>query len=370
MKININKKLKIGLVSVLVILIGIISFLLYKEIKEPGFEEQKVSVYSYINKASINYKVFIKPNELYETNPLDEGKLYITEFVDYINATFNYEFTGERDADLKGSYTILGKVQGFTGEAEKLVNIWEKNYVIVPEKKFNFKDSSKSIKEELKINLAEYNAFVKEIIELSKINCQTNLSIIMDINLKGDTDKGPIEEVISPNLIIPLNTSMFQIGGNSNIEKPGAIEEIREVQLPINKKQVTFYSVILGILLVVLIFVIFFTKAQLISKDPLKKVLKQIFKKHGDRLVALNSDSSIIGTSTNLVKSIDDLVRIADEISKPILYKYSPNYNDIKRLYVIDRDDVYILDIGELIDRQKIDTKDNVNLEEVLNEDK
>ncbi len=367
MKININKKLRIGLISVLVILIGIISFLLYKGIKDPGFEEQKKPVYSYNNKASINYKVFVKPNNLYEKNPLDEGKIYITEFVDYINTTFNYEFTGERNADLNGSYTILGKIQGFTGEAEKLVNIWEKNYVIVPEKNFNFKDSSKSIKEELRLDINQYNAFVKEIVESSKINCQTNLSIVMNINLKGDTDKGPIEELISPSLIIPLNTSMFQIGGNTNIEKTGAIEEIIEVPLPINKKQVTIFGVILGILLIGLIYILLFTKAILSIKDPLEKTLKQIFKKHGDRFVALNSNSSIIGTNTNLVKSIEDLVRIADEIGKPILYKYSPNYNEIKRFYVIDREDIYVLDINESIG---INSKDNNLSEEVLNEDK
>ena len=369
MKININKKLKIGLVSVLVILIGIISFLLYKEIKEPGFEEQKKPVYSYNNKANVNYKVSVKPNKLYETNPLDEGKLYITEFADYINTTFNYEFVGERVADLKGNYSIIAKVQGFTGEAEKIVNIWEKNFSIVNKKNFIIKDKNKSIQEEIKINLDEYNAFVKEIIELSKINCQTTLSIIMDINLKGDTDKGPIEELISPSLIIPLNTSMFQIGGNTNIEKPGAIEETIKIQLPVNKNKITLFGIIIGVLSIALIYLIFFT-VPAPTKDPLEKTLKQIFKKHGDRLVALNSDSSIIGISTNLVKSIDDLVRIADEIGKPILYKYSPNYKEIKRFYVIDRDDIYILDMDELITKEEIDIKDNSILEEVVNEDK
>lgn len=357
MRININKKLKIGLISILVIMTGIISFLLYKEIKYPGFEEQKTPVYTYNNKANVNYKVFTKPNKLYDINPLEEGKLYITEYVDYINTTFNYEFTGERNANLKGNYSIIGKVQGFTKDGENIINIWEKDFPIIRRKDFAVNSNSKSIMEEIRINLDEYNIFVKEIIETSKINCQTALTVTMDIDLEGETDKGSIKEIISPSLIIPLNTNMFQISGSTNIEKPGVIEETRQIQLPINKNQVIIYGIILGILLIGLILVIFLTKVVVIIKDPLEKMLKQIFKKHGDRLVALNNDDLINTVNASEVKSIDDLVRIADEIGKPIMYKYSSDYNEIKRFYITDENDIYVLDIDNIV------TNDNQNKE-------
>ena len=37
-----------------------------------------------------------------------------------------------------------------------------------------------------------------------KINSQTSLTLSMDVNIKGATDKGDFEELIIPNLVIPL----------------------------------------------------------------------------------------------------------------------------------------------------------------------
>lgn len=364
MKLKINKKLKIGLIAILTIVVALSTYLLYKEVKIPDFEEQKTPVYSYNNKASINYTVFLKPNDLYKGSSLDEGKLYITEFVDYIRTTFNYEFSGEREAELKGTYEIVAKVQGFTGEGEKLINIWEKNYTIVGKKSFTVDSTTKTIKEEVKLSLDPYNTFVTELYEATKINSQTMLTLYMNINLSGITDKGPIEETISPSLIIPLDTAMFEIVTN-NIDKPGAIEETIQVQLPVNIKQVLLYGIIIGILTLALIFLIFFIKTAP-DKDPFEKELKKIFKKHGDRLVALNSDIDI--TNAINVRSIDDLVKIADEIGKPILYKYSENYKEINKFYVTHEDDIYIFNLEEFNPIEKIEEVEEVKVTSVSEE--
>lgn len=358
MKLAINKKLKIALISLLAILISISSFLLFREVNSPRFEEQKNPVYSYNNKGSVNYTVFLKSNNLYESTSLEEGKLYITEFVDYIRTTFNYEFSGERAADIKGTYEIVAKVQGFTGEGEKLKNIWEKNFVIVGQKSFSLVGTTKTIKEEINLNLDPYNTFVSEIVEATKIKSQTMLTLAMNIKLEGTTDKGPIVETISPSLIIPLDTAMFEIGGNNIIDKPGIIEETIQVQIPINTKQVLLYGIIIGILTLILILLIFFIKTAP-NKDPYEKKLSQIFKKHGDRLVALNSDLIITNSNVSQVKSIDDLVKIADEVGKPIMYKYSDDYKEINKFYVSNEDEVYILDLSEMIVREEIVTIDD-----------
>lgn len=364
-KLQISKKVKIALISVLIILIGISSFLLYREVSIPRFEEQKNAVYSYNNKGSINYTVFLKPNTLYEGSTLGEGKLYITEFIDYINTTFNYEFSGERDIDLKGTYDITAKVQGFAGDGKDLKNIWEKNYVIVGQKGFSINSTTKTIKEEVKFNLDPYNTFVAELAEVTKIDSQTMLTLSMNIKIKGTTDKGSIEEILSPSLIIPLETAMFEIGGETIIDKPGAIEEIIQVQLPLNTKQVIIYGIIIGILTLAFILLIFFIKTSP-KKDPLEKELNKIFKKHGDRLVALVNDIDIFNART--VRSIDDLVRLADEITKPILYKYSEDYKEINKFYVTDEDDIFVLDLNDLFSDEIIEIVEGNNLSDINEE--
>lgn len=353
MKFNINKKLRIGLIAVLVIAVCCISFLLYKEVRYPGVEERNIALYTYNNQGSVDYRVYLKSNELYDSNSLEKDQIYISEFVDYINADFKYEFNGDRPENLRGNYSVIAKVQGYTVDNEEVINIWEKDFPIIYRTDFTIDDENMVLEENINIRLDEYNEFVEEILETSKINCQTSLHIAMNINIEGDTGIEEIQESISPNLIIPLNTSMFEIGGNTNIEEPGVIEEIRQINLPVNIKQVTIYGIILGILVIGVILLIFFTEI-VPDKDPLEKSLKKLFKKYGDRFVALNSEITIPSENINEVKSIDDLVRVADEIGKPIMYKYSSNYENIDKFYVIDKGEIYMLDINKTFADEKI----------------
>jgi len=345
MRLSINKNLRIGLIVLLVIIIGGASFLLYREVKHPGFQEQSVPVYSYNNKATVDYRVYFKPNDLYEAGYMDEEQIYLTELVDHIKANFNYEFTADKAASLEGTYNIIAKVQGYiTDRDDKITKIWEKDFVLVPSKKFTINSETVSLKESVNIPLGEYNAFAAKILSDSKSSCETSLNVLMNIKLKGDTGVGELEENITPSLIVPLNTPTIEITGNREIDQPGAIEETTQVQLPIDRKMVVIYGIIIGISALGIGFFVFFTEADA-SLDPFKKELRKLFKKHGDRFVALNSEIETADGNITSVKSMDDLVRVADELMKPILYRYSSDYRDINRFYVVDGDNIYMLDL-------------------------
>lgn len=113
----------------------------------------------------------------------------------------------------------------------------------------------------------------------------------------------------------------------------------------------TTYGLIIGISALVIIFLVFFTQAAP-KKDPLEIELNKIFKKHGDRLVALSSNVDI--SNAMQVRSIDDLVRLADEVNRPILYKYSEDYRDINKFFVTNDDEVYVFYLEEPIPKEEI----------------
>lgn len=360
MKLKLNKNLRIGSISILSILAILNVYLIYQGLKIPKFETQIIPGYSYNNKATTNSTIFLKPNNIYAGNSIEEGKVYISELVDYINTTFIYELTGDSEASIEGNYSIYGKVEGITGREDEKLTIWEKNFPIIRSKKFKSNDGKLSINEEVRLDLNEYNTFITGIEESTKIKSDTTLTLMMDINLTGTTDKGIFEENIIPNIVIPLNTPMFEITTN-NVEKPGAIEETIQVQQPVNRTLVIVHIVLLCILLAALIFIIFFTKAAP-KKDPLEKELKKLFKKHGDRLVAL---SNPIDTTDALeVRSIDDLVKLADEVNKPIFYKYSDNYNEIDTFYVKSDKDIYFFSLK--IEIPTINIEDSPSSENIV----
>lgn len=361
MKFFINRLLRTGLIVIVILIEVLILILLYNKINNPGLHEQTIPKYNYTNMATADYQVYHIPNDLYQNSTQKSGEIYILKLIDRLVARFEYKFEGSSIVSLNGSYDIVAKVSGSVRSSSENTNavIWEKNFTLKEKQNFSVNDSSLTINEKLPIKLDDFNEFSRLANETSGISFITSLQVLMNININGTTDNGTIEEVIIPSIVIPLDTAMFEITTN-NIESNGAIEETIQVQLPVNTKQVLLYGIIIGILTLGLIFLIFFVKAAP-NKDPYEKMLNKIFKKHGDRLVALNNDLKITAKYCS-VKSIDDLVRIADEVSKPIMYKYSENYKEINKFYVTHEDEVYIFKLEELIPIEKVEDIEETTL--------
>ncbi len=370
MKKMINKNVKRSVIPIASILIIVISFLFYNEFTTPRYLETKVKTFTYGSNGNISYKVFLKPNILYTSPSLDEGGIYLTEFVDSVLADFKYDFTSERATDIKGEYEIIAVVEGYQEAKKDYIEdkeiaadnseqkeasakvIWGKEYKLIPETQIDVNDKAFSIVKNISLNYAEYNSFASKVIELSKLNIATRLSVIMNVNLQANTDKGLIEDKVSQSIIIPLGTSSFNIIKNEALEKPGAIEEVRKVQLPMNRMLLIAYGAAAGVSIIILAFLIFFTKTKPgISEHT--KILNNIFKKYGNRLVALNSSSTCESDLCRMVRSIEDLVRIAEEIQKPVLYSYQPDSNFISRFFVYDDIWMYVFDIREYIRANK-----------------
>lgn len=353
MKININKRLKIVLVIINLVALLTTAVFLYREYSIPQYTEEKASLYTYNNKAGVNYNVFLRPNVLYEEESLGEGKTYITEFIDYIQASFYYSFNGEREADVKGNYEVIAEIEGYTGQAETYKTIWKKESILLPKKDFQDKGKTVFIEESYSLDIHGFNEFARSVIEASKISSSVKLTVFMRVDVEAMTDQDAVVEEITSSMIIPLNTNYFEISGDLISEKPGSIQESMQVQLPIDRKKVILYGSIIGLLFIILIFLSLFTKATE-KKNPLEKKLRQIFKKHGDRLVALNTEVKVVPGYYSEVKSIEDLVRIADELGKPIIYKYSSSLEEISKFYVLDEDKVFLLDIHKVLSKSRV----------------
>lgn len=352
MKYMMNKYVRFGIIVILVLSIGITSFLTYKLVNNDETVENKSALYSYNSKGQVNYSVYLKPNRINEGKVQGENEVYIMEYVDYLDISFNYDFLGEKAAEISGDYTIAAIIEGYVGNDENRKIVWDKEFPLVGRKTFTSKDGQIKLKENLKLALQSYNDFGTEIAKETKIESQNIMTVVMKVNLKGSTNKGEIEEVIRPSIMFPINAAMFEVSGNKEFDNPGAIEETIMIPKALEINKLIFYSVILGILVIGLILLLKLTQGQIFA-DPMERQLRLIFRKYGDRMVAL--DSTIIAAKPRVVRSIDDLIRIADELGKPILYKYSDNYKDMTKFYVINEEEKYVLDIEEVPIKDNID---------------
>ncbi|HOJ10151.1 MAG TPA: DUF5305 family protein [Clostridiales bacterium] len=346
MKLKITKTLKAILLVINVILIIGVVIYFYRYYTSPHSIEETIVKYSYIQKGDIKYQVQLIPNDLYEERSIDEGSIYITQLIDCIKVSCNYNFEGDKSADIKGDYEIAAVVEGYVGEKDSVKTIWKKKFPIIPRTTIEAQKEGISIDKEVLFKLDEYREFARVIIEILKVNTNAKLCIQMNVNLKADIDKISVQEKMSPAIEIPLNVNYFTISKLNIAEKPGKVEETNRVKVPPDKKIIILCGIIIGILIISLLYLIIFTTEPTIKDKDIKNFNK-IFKNHGNRLVALSNKFVTANQRCCRVKSIDDLVRIADELGKPIFYEHSRNFVEITRFFVFDDTWLYILDIKD-----------------------
>lgn len=346
-KIQVRRNLRLGIMLICIALIVVLAVLSFIRYKYPGVEEKKVLTYSYESKDKVNYEVFLKPNSLYATKSLGEDQVYFANLIDYVDTAFTYEFTGEREAEIKGSYDIYAVVEGYTGEGDKLTTLWKKQFPLVAKTNFEANDKKYAITKKIPWRLSDYNAFAEKIKEETKISTQAKVSTYMNVELSAKTDKGVIEKKSTTSLEVPLASNYFKITKKQGEGKPEAIVETKSVPRPLNKNLLMGCGVGIGVLFIALLFLIFGTQKAVI--DPFVKELKKIFKKHGTRLVALESELAATSEQQNKVHSIEDLVRVSDELGRPIIYKHCQNYKENSKFWVIDGNRYYVLDLREII---------------------
>lgn len=358
MKIEINKKLKTVLIPMISIAILGLAVLFYYELTVPEVKEVKSAVYECVTKGKVSYGIKLKPNILYSTDTLDEGGIYLSEFVDSIDAGFKYDFNGESEAAIKGKYGITAAVEGYytetnnyapqTGtEAQKKAEpktVWRKEYTLVPETAIDQKTKNLSISKDISFKYSDYNDFALKVIELSKYKVSTKLVVSMNVSTQIQTDKGTIEDISAQSFELALGGSNFNIIKNELAEKPGSIEEVKKIRIPPDKYLLVACAVGAGVLLLALLFVIIFTRAAPDISEHLRLV-NRIFKKYSNRMAVLCGELKYDGSCLRHVRTMEDLVRIADEMQKPIIYKFSENIINISQFFVFDGNWTYLFDL-------------------------
>lgn len=346
--ILIRKHIRLGIISVLIaVLLGVGGFLFISG-RNPKYIDKKVPVYPYTNKADVTYEIFMIPNEIFEEKSYGPGRIYITRLIDYIDTTLEYHFNGEKPADLSGKYSVTAALEGFIPGEKSGSTIWHKQYILLPETSFEAKDQRLVIEKKIPIRLSDYDEYLEMVEKTLKFGFSIRLVIRWNIFTEIKTEEGSQKETIIPVMEIPVSKEYFEVGGELTQESKGAIEKTEKVIPPVYVKIKTACRIIEVFCAVMLVFMLVFTKSYTIN-SPLQKKLKQVFKSHGSRMVGLGSETTINADELIEISSMDDLVKIADDVGRPIMYRKSSNPEDIYYFYVIEENNIYVFDIRKTI---------------------
>lgn len=307
-----SKEIKLSVLIILAVILILSVYMIFSSISSG---KEIISVQSgCTHRGSFNYVVVLKPNLLYGPITMNQGEKYFTNIIDYIDSLYVYEL--KCDNRISGKYIVSAIVK---------TDQWEKSYVLLNDSIIPQKDENR-IKLEIRqpINFSSYLQLADSINKELGINSE-KVELVLNYNIVT-------QENFNHDIPIPLKKDVIQINSSLIKEKKDVIN--KEVD-----KKINYYSIIpTGLLTFVLLLSIIIT-SRIKIKEPgttdkidINKVLSQ----HKDIIVeGMGLDGDTKNNIIQYIKSMDDLVKIADDLVKPIIH-----------IKDYDRDIFYVLDIN------------------------
>ena len=283
----------------------------------------------YTEQGWFDYEVYLKPNKLYEedvlrseTIPVAEppaslqtlgpGLVYFPNIVDNIMASFYYQFSSDKEvANLVEEVEVTAVV--------KYPGTWSKSFTLVPKTR---KSGPFVVDFPVDINL--FNAMTSTLRKELGFGAVTyDLTIQAVVHTTGDTDSGHIDEVFAHSLQGQLGTTTFTLEGDLGKQQLGAIVENRMV--PVDKVWVFRVLSLVGLALAVFGFVFVLRnsrQAQAVAISSMEEEALRAKRKHKGVIVDVGElPPTVAGEVIIPIGSVDELVRTADALLKPVLHQ-------------------------------------------------
>ncbi|WDV45644.1 DUF5305 family protein [Clostridiaceae bacterium M8S5] len=341
-KYNIKGSTKISVIITLIILLIFIVALFCME-SIPKSEAVTKTLYDCKQRVTLNYGFELKPNTVYEKNYLENIDVILNKYIKQMKASIDYNFSSSDISNLTITYKANITVEGYTGENESYLSIFKKEYPLIKKNTVNTDIQNTKLNQTVIIDYQTLNKFIKDLKKDTEIFCQAKATIMFDIETFINRNNKKILLKSSPYIIIPLDSNYSQIISNLTNEATDKIEKTTNIAIPKRRYLINLYIIISCIVLLLIVAMIVLTNG--IYPSKLSKQRIRIFKKYSSRFISINHEILIDSTNIYEVETIDDLVRISDELSIPIMYECFRDYRKINKFYVLNKDNAYIFDL-------------------------
>lgn len=332
--ISYNARLIFSICTFIILFASGLIFLL----KSLSFTEQKVI--NYDEKSNLDYKVYLKENDFYETPYLGKNMLYIASLIDKINIDFNYHFTSSENINLDFNYNIIGKL--VISDSEEKNTYYEKEYKLLNDKKISMENNNNQIiNENVAIDYDYYNNLANNFKMTFGVNTTSNLIIYLSINKTGN-DSQTMNNTSLMLIKIPLSEKAINIKMD--------YKEIDNSSTILSGSYITIDNLVYitaSIIFIILSIVALIKSIKLISL--LMPNNKNIYDKYVNRLL-MEYDRLIVETSTKplfdnkeiiKIEKFQELLDVRDNLKLPITY-YSVTKHQKCYFYISTGDKVYL----------------------------
>lgn len=339
-----NKKIRLGVSSVVFIIIAIILILIYLELGKNEYN-------TYSEEAKVDYKVELKDNDYYPEDYEFANNTLIATLINNLDINFNYNLNLEQEQEYTYSYKILAKTK-VQNEADN-TSIYETTEELVKKEEQTSNSKNLQISENVKINYDSYNDKINKFVNIYNLNDTANmLELEMEVNIKNKYDGEQInKESKVMTLTIPLTTKTVDISiGQNVVQDDGQILSKRSEYPEENLRYLLIIGIIIGIagILIFIKFIkyLFETRS---AETMYDQQLKMILFNYKNFIQQTNNKINEKDYKVIQINTFNEMIGLRDTIQSPILM-YTVE-NERKTYFMIINDGllyVYILGASEI----------------------
>jgi len=304
----------------------------------PVKEENVITLSRYQHVGEYDYIAGLKPNEIYEnrlTMGPGEGALYLN-IVENVAVTFHYTFICDRPASVTTEYSV-----GMDMESPEK---WTKRLPVVAENSVSSSGGMVEFSTDLFITVPWFEG-LKDVIddETGTSSSTYNLRVKPEINTVAETDVGTIDESIVPELVMS-----FKYGGaeGSQIVMSGVENtfsgSIQQTKTTYHDEVLTYRRIFYAVSAVALVGLIStawgFTRT---GPRRREKAVEKVIEPFKEAIMEVAKEPSYEKQRVTIaLKSLEDLVSLAEGLGKPVLYLRKlpriPGAEQMHTFYVLD----------------------------------
>lgn len=298
---------------------------------------------SYSEEGNVDYKVYLKSNNDFNTPYLGKGRKYIASLIDHINVDYNYRFKGDKDMDYTCKYYIIASAAVKDGGSDGKL-LYEKEKYLLSDKTKSVSGKEIVLAESIDLDYGEYNKIIEDFTSkysLSGNSSTLNLSMKIELTANGGEFSSPISDTSELGLSVPLTDRTVAIDV--------AYKEIDEKKEKIEVSPNKMWNIIFFI--IGLAFAAYAARMILV-------LVKQYLKTKSEQSVYDKRKAEILGHYGRVISSVDeikdisslsfidvddfvDLINIRDCLDKPILFSEVEDGQEIAWFVVVDNDNAY-----------------------------
>lgn len=304
------------IVSVLVILLLFAGacFLGLKVINHTTMQEVK-----YVENVDFTYQVCLKT-----ATCLPENTSYNSSNINIIKLTFKYDAKYAKRIKINNNYRVLGTITVASKETQKV--LYQKNVDLVEKTPLSFKKDNYSVTEIVTVDYAKYKELLKDYTNADK---QIEVVFYLEENNQSRSVSS---------LVIPLSKDIFELN------KHTTINENRKAKEKVNVWDTysLIYAIASSFLTIVSLSLIYRTTRLVLkvtnNKSDYEEEVERLLKEY-DSIIVVAQDGyeSILEREVIKVDEFEELVKVRDEIGKPIIFS---KVNNVKSEFIVEDDKV------------------------------